>query len=86
MTIGKVVTLVIALVIIAIMMYIGYKYILGSAKGVGGAGECVNQGGECAMERVDCERMDPSRDALFGLGCDPKKEGNMQGRYCCVPR
>ena len=72
---GVTVKLVIALIVIGMLAYLGYKYILGTGQQIGGLSKCDAQGGHCEKARDDCKS---DEIPLAGL-CD-EKEGN----FCCV--
>lgn len=79
-TVQIVVMLVVALVVVGILIYIGYKYILGTGENVGELGGCRGQGGECVASSQACkESKGDSARAMYGLGC----EGTTP--YCCIP-
>lgn len=52
--ISIIVKLVLALVVIGIMVYIGYKYILGTGEKIGGLSDCEAQGGNCIPKGDSC--------------------------------
>lgn len=52
---GTVVKLVIALVVIGMLIFIGYKYILGTGDKIGGLSGCASQNGDCQGKSETCE-------------------------------
>jgi len=74
------VALVLALVVIAIMIYIGYKYLKGGGESIGALGGCEGQGGHC-VKVAGCEIGERQ---FKGLGC-PDDEGKVGEGYCCMP-
>jgi len=76
MTMQTIVMMILALVVLGLLIYLGYKYILQ-------AGE---QGGKAALAcRGTCKEQCASDErGVFGIGCPP--EGSQQGdgrSYCC---
>ena len=70
---GVTVKLVIALIVIGMLAYLGYKYILGTGQQIGGLSKCTSQGGDCVNTREDCKGI-----TLSGL-CEEN-----EGRFCCI--
>ena len=71
---GVTVKLVIALIVIGMLAYLGYKYILGTGQQIGGLSKCTSQGGDCVKTRDDCK----NGITLSGL-CEEK-----EGKFCCI--
>jgi hypothetical protein len=76
-TIKIIIMLVIGLVVLGMMIYLGYKYILGTGEDIGQLGSCEGQGGQCKASCGENERK------FFGLGC-PKQKGGSD-KFCCIP-
>jgi hypothetical protein len=81
-TVKVVVMLVVGLVVVGMLLYLGYKYILGTGESVGQLGSCQGQGGTC-MTKDACEQ-DTTKQAFFGMGCG--KDANDPKKYCCIPK
>jgi hypothetical protein len=77
--INNVVKLVIALVVLAILVYIGYKFVLGPGEEAGGFGDCEKQAGSCTTLGEAC-----SGKKVFGLGCPVEGKHLVNQRYCCL--
>jgi len=77
-TINVIVMLVVGLVVVGMLIYLGYKYILGTGESVGKLGSCEGQGGQCKAQCAENEK------SFLGIGC-PKKEGGTD-KYCCIPK
>lgn len=73
-TINTMIKLVIGLVVLGMLIYLGYKYILGTGESVGELTGCAGQGGQCKSTCSETEI------GLLGLGC---KAG---ARFCCIPQ
>lgn len=71
-TINTIIKLVIGLVVLGMMIYLGYKYILGTGEQVGALSGCESQGGQCKSTCAENER------GLIGLGC------KSPDRFCCI--
>lgn len=71
-----VVKLVVALVVIGMLIYIGYKYILGTGEKIGGLSQCEAQGkdAKCQQKTDAC-----AGTTLPGL-CEKADQ------VCCIPR
>lgn len=83
-TVKVIVMLVVGLVVVGIMIYMGYKYILGTGKSVGALASCEGQGGDCGDK--SCTGLS-NRDAFLGMGCpstDAEKTANK--KYCCISK
>jgi hypothetical protein len=78
--INNVVKLVIALVVLAILIFIGYKYVLGPGEEAGGFGSCEKQSGRCSTLGEEC-----AGKKVFGLGCPREDKDLGNARYCCLP-
>jgi len=76
-TINVVIKLVVGLVVVGILIYIGYKYILGTGESVGGLAQCSGQGGKCGLSCGTDEKSFP------GMGC-PEKGDAATARVCCI--
>jgi hypothetical protein len=68
--------MVIGLVVLAMMIYIANKYILGGGKTVGELTGCKNQRGDCMSEN-SCDK--DKNIAVSGMGCKDTE-------VCCLPR
>lgn len=79
-TVKVIVMLIVGLVVVGIMIYLGYKYILGTGKSIGGLGSCEGQGGECKAKGA----CTPNEEQFYGMGCPPKDNEN--AKYCCIPK
>lgn len=77
-TVKVIVMLIVGLVVVGIMIYLGYKYILGTGKSIGGLGSCEGQGGECKAKSA----CTGNNRAFYGMGC-PKEKGGSD-TYCCI--
>lgn len=73
-TINIIIKLIIGLVVLGMMIYLGYKYILGTGEQIGEMTGCTGQGGHCEPSCLDTER------GLIGLGCKTNE------RFCCLPK
>lgn len=81
-TVQIVIMLVVGLVVVGILIYLGYKYILGTGKNVGELGTCTGQGGKCVSG--DCPTPTEDWDKFYGMGC-PTKQGGSEV-WCCLPK
>ena len=73
--------LVIGLVVVGMLIYLGYRYILGTGESVGQLGTCTGQGGDCVTREGACEGR-----RMFGVGCPENEEDKNQDKnYCCLP-
>ena len=82
-TVKVIVMLIVGLVVVGIMIYLGYKYILGTGKSIGGLGSCEGQGGNC-MAKGGCS---PTEEQFYGLGCPSNDaEKKAEKNYCCIPK
>jgi hypothetical protein len=79
-TVKLIIMLVVGLVVVGIMIYLGYKYILGTGRGVGELGSCQGQGGYC--DDRGCPEKS-NHEAFYGMGCPTDDD---QGAYCCIPK
>ena len=79
-TVKIVVMLIVGLVVVGIMIYIGYKYILGTGKSVGELGSCEGQGGECVAKGESCPPSVSPADKFYGMGCPD------EAKYCCISK
>lgn len=73
-TINTIIKLVIGLVVLGMLIYLGYKYILGTGEQLGDISGCEGQGGQCKASCAETER------GMLGLGC----KGTT--RFCCLPQ
>ena len=71
-TISVIIKLVIGLVVLGMMIYMGYKYILGTGAQLDDISGCEGQGGNCKPNCADNE------NGILGLGC------KAPDRFCCV--
>jgi len=81
--INRIVVLVIALIVIALMAFLAYKYILGTGGKIGDLTKCSAQGpgSKCVASPSEC-----SGGEILNLGCpetDAEKQANK--KFCCVP-
>ncbi len=79
--ISVVVKLVVGLVVVGILIYIGYKYILGTGESVGKLGSCASQGGSgsgCISPNGTCT----DGKKIPGVGCPDG--ANKDLTVCCV--
>lgn len=81
MTMNMIVMMIIALVVLAMMIYLANKYIVGTGKSAGELSNCRNQNGDCSTEDA-CNRA--THLAIKGLGCPETKDG--ADKYCCIPK
>jgi len=75
-----VVSMVIAVIVLAITAYLFWKYSTQSATQATGIAGCEARKGQC--------RTEPCLDNEISLGrysCDPKKYNNNENVICCVP-
>ena len=79
MAIGTIVTMALALILLAVLLYLSYQYIVKPGERAGVTGECAGQGGRCDTVCKDTER------GLLGLGC-PTKDKPATAVTCCVPK
>jgi hypothetical protein len=80
-TISTIIKLVIGLVVVGMLIYLGYRYILGTGESVGQLGTCTGQGGDCVTREEACEGR-----RMFGVGCPENEEDEKQDKnYCCLP-
>lgn len=81
-TIHTVIMLIVGLVVVGMLIYLGYKYILGTGESVGKLGSCQGQGGHCATKDGCAE----NEKAFFGMGCPESGDENDPKKYCCIPQ
>ena len=82
MTMNVIIMMVIGLVVLAMMIYLANKYILGAGRTAGELSGCKAQHPD-----ADCkERCSERERAFYKLGCPPEGEGNSQKIYCCIPK
>ena len=74
-TINVVIAIVLALILLAISIYLANRYVLGGGKQIAALGECE------AQPNAECSLMDKGTGyrCVKGFGC--KKED--KGEYCC---
>jgi len=77
-TVQIVIMLVVGLVVVGILIYLGYRYILGTGKSVGELGTCMGQGGHCEPSMSNCNSE--TEDFFRGMGCSGDKP------WCCMPK
>jgi len=77
-TIQVIIMMIVGLVVLGMLIYLGYKYILGPGEDIEKLGSCKGQGGQC---KVQCSENEKS---FYGIGC-PEKEGDPE-EYCCIPQ
>ena len=82
-TVKVVIMLLIGLVVLGIMIYLGYKYVLGTGKEIGGMGTCTGQGGHCVDAETPCGA---NEEKFYGLGCPKVQDKPDTHRYCCIPQ
>ena len=80
-TVKVIVMLIVGLVVVGIMIFLGYKYILGTGKSIGGLGSCEGQGGDCKAKGA-CTQIE---EQFYGMGC-PGPDDNEDDKYCCIPK
>ena len=81
-TIKTIIMLIVGLVVVGMLIYLGYKYILGTGESVGQLGTCSGQGGRCVSGQ--CES---GEKRFFGLGCpETEQDKSQNNRYCCIPQ
>lgn len=83
--INRIVVLVLALIVIALMAFLAYKYILGTGGKIGDLTKCSVQGsggGVCVASASAC-----SDGEILNLGC-PETDADKQNKknFCCVPK
>jgi hypothetical protein len=87
--VNKIVILVIALIVIAIMAFLAYKYVLGTGQQIGEFTSCKAQGpgSDCVATASECT----DGRLVYGLGCPPKTSAGKISTgytkdhvYCCV--
>lgn len=81
--VNKIVILVIALIVIAMMAFLAYKYILGTGVQIGVFTTCSGQGpgSKCVVSAAQC-----TNGEIRNIGCpetDADKQNNKN--FCCVP-
>ncbi|MEK6822308.1 MAG: hypothetical protein AABY13_00640 [Nanoarchaeota archaeon] len=81
MSINTIVVMVLALIVLAVVLFLTYKYILKGGEQAGGLGQCKAQGAgaHCSDRCTDAERGFP------GLGC-PEQGAPENQVLCCVPK
>jgi hypothetical protein len=77
-TVQIVIMLVVGLVVVGILIYLGYRYILGTGRSVGELGTCQGQGGRCESSMTNCDSK--TEDFFRGMGCSDDKP------WCCMPK
>ncbi len=80
-TVKLVVMLIVGLVVVGMLLYLGYKYILGTGESVGKLGSCTGQGGSCA---ASCNEN--THQSIFGIGCPESGKADDPEKYCCIPK
>lgn len=78
MSINTIVMMVLALVVMAVLLFLTYKYVLKPGEQAGTAGTCAGQGGVCKVDCVEGER------GVVGLGC-PGQNDAKSAIFCCTP-
>ncbi|MBN2112170.1 hypothetical protein JW707_03670 [Candidatus Woesearchaeota archaeon] len=79
-TVQIIIMLVVGLIVVGIMIYLGYKYILGTGKDVGELGSCEGQGGKCVAKGANCPADVSPADKFQGMGCKGETP------TCCMPQ
>ena len=79
MSINTIIIMVLALVVLAVLLFLTYKYVVKPGEQAGAAGTCTGQRGYCADTCKDTER------GLLGLGCVSTGTPPV-ARLCCVPK
>jgi hypothetical protein len=80
MTMNVIVMMVVALVVLAMMIYLANKYILGTGKSAGELAGCKAQHPD-----ADCkEKCGANEQGFYKVGCPPKGEPDKV--YCCIPK
>jgi hypothetical protein len=80
-TINTIVVMALALVVLAVLLFLTYKYIVKPGEQAGNTGSCAGQGGQC---KETCD--DKTERGLLGLGCTTKVGTEDKSTWCCVPR
>ncbi len=82
--INRIVVLVLALIVIALMAFLAYKYILGTGGKIGDLTKCSAQGpgSKCVASVSEC-----SDGEILNLGC-PETDADKQNKknFCCVQK
>lgn len=71
LSVNVIVMMVIALIVLAVLLYLTYQYVFKPGEQAGAVGTCAGQGGTC---KASCEGTERG---LVGLGCP-------SGQRCCV--
>ena len=79
MTVGTIVAMAAALVLLAVLLFITYKYVLKPGNNAGNLGTCAGQGGVC---KDGCES---SERTLVGMGC-PDTNQPKSSIFCCLKK
>ncbi len=74
MTMNVIIMMIIGLVVLAMMIYIANRYIIGTAKSAGELSGCENQNGNC---KTECNKDTELK--VSGMGC--KKD-----EFCCLKK
>ena len=82
MTVNTIVMMALALVVLAVLLFLTYKYVLKPGEQAGATGTCTGQGGTCKAS-MDCGN--PDERGLIGLGC-PEQGQPKEAVYCCVAK
>lgn len=78
MSINTIVVMVLALIVLAVLLFLTYKYVLKPGEQAGVTGTCAGQGGVCRMDCAEGER------GVVGLGC-PGQNDPKAAIFCCSP-
>jgi hypothetical protein len=82
--INNIVLLVIALIVIALLAFLAYKYILGTGEQVGGLSKCSAQavGSKCVASTSEC-----TDGNIMRIGCpETAADKTANKNFCCVPK
>jgi hypothetical protein len=81
-TINTIMVMALALVVLAVLLFLTYKYIVKPGEQAGVSGTCAGQGGVCRETGCD----DNTERGLLGLGCTKKIGSDDVATWCCVPK
>jgi hypothetical protein len=79
-TINTIVVMALALIVLAVLLFLTYTYILKPGEQAGASSTCTGQGGHCS---ASCDAT--KERGLLGLGC-PEKDQAATTVYCCMTK
>ena len=86
MTLNTVIIAVLVLIVLAILIFIAYKFIWGTGSGIGDLAACEARTND-AGDTGNCVSKGNCTDghAFYKMGGCPKEKGGSDS-YCCVPK